>query len=442
MQSGYLLTSQYFKNAGTIWFILGIFVSFIGDLELSFFIFKTSEFFWFGKLKPFYSNILIFGSIVSYFLSSVYWELESLKIDQKKPQIIANLVFAIYQSGLVFGLITILFGKMEGRLYGEMNFISDNLILLSLTVVLVQLLIHSKKTDIFSEKLQFLVVILTGMIVTFFLGNFGFPNSYITTVPPTSGYQDAMVTEFYKNSISIFFVLFPLIFLVYSTLGRTYNIQEESNLLAFLMIISVLIPFTSGSNLGLSPYQNFWTHIGNYLLSGILVLVLGILYLNHNLYNKNKTEPLLVFTVIGILLSLFVVFLLLSNLPILQKYFQFTVMDSSEFAQKLIFTNLPIFIMYNAVFYNDKRISKTILYLVLIFSILAFLFYLLEGIVTSKSFFSLNDQGELLIKEWSNIIEKEKIFITLRIFLEVVMLFGAFYLIKYPLGNKINQGAN
>lgn len=443
MKSGFLSTSQYFKNTGTIWFILGLFVSIIGDLELSTFIFKDSNHFWYGKLKPFYSNIMIFGALISYFLSVVYLEIENIKTSLLKPTIISKIVFGIYQFALIFGLFTILYSKSEGRIYGELNFITDNLFLLVFTVVLVKLIVYIKNSGTFTYSHQFLIILITGMILTFFLGNFGFPNSYITTVPPTSGFQDAMISEFYKNSILIFFILLPSLYLIYFSLKNVYNLNDQFNFFNILISIIILIPFTSGSGLSNSPYQNFWTDIGSYILIGILFLILGIAYYLHLVYNQNKSkEPIFIFSVSGILFLSFMILLIISKLPILEKYFQFTVMDTSDYSQKIIFMILPIFLVYNHSFYNDKKISNSIVILLLVIGLLAYIIYFLDGALMSRAQFALNDKGELLIKEWSTILDKNKIFLNLRIILQVIIFFLSFYLVKYPLENKIIQGEN
>lgn len=443
MKSGYITTAQYFKNAGTIWLFLGIFASIIADLELTNFIFNSSETFWYGKLKPFYTNIIIFGSIVSYFLSALYYHLDRLKVNQIKPSLVGRILFAIYQFALLFGLFTLILGKGEGRIYGELNFISDNLIIFVFLAVLIKTLIHLKNSEELSAIFQYLIVNLSGMIVTFFLGNFGFPNSYITTVPLTSGFQDAMITEFYKNSVLVYFVLLPLNFILFSFITKFYNVSNTIYFSSILIIISILIPFSSGANLQTSPYQNFWTSIGSYVLIGILLLILGINYYLHTLYQQYKlNNNFIVFSISGFLLFVFTILMIISQIPILQKYIQFTVMDISDFGQKSIYILLPIFLVYNMFFYNDKSQPTSLMIMLIIVASLAFIVYIVQAVVVSKSLYGLTDKGELLIKDWSTIISKEKIFIYIRIVLEALILCSTIYLIKYPFSNKISEGEN
>ncbi len=441
MKSSYITTAQFFKNAGTLWLFLGIFASIISDLELTNFLFNTSDTFWYGKLKPFYNNILVFGSVISYFFSAIYYELDRLKVNHIKPSFIGQLLFTIYQFSLIFGLITLIYSKNEGRIYGEFNFIADNLLMLVFLAILIKVLIHLKGSNEFSTVFQFVVINLTGMIVTFFLGNFGFPNSYITTVPPTSGFQDAMISEFYKNSVLVFFVLLPLNFILFSFIKKFYKISETFQFNSILLFIVILIPFTSGSNLQNSPYQNFWTYIGSYILAGILLLILGINYILNTMYNQNKQQQkFITLSISGLLLFIFTILMFISQIPIVQKYIQFTVLDISDFGQKLIFILLPIFIVYNMYFYDDKSQNSLLMIFLMIVSLSAFLVYLVHGIVMSRALFSLNDNGELLIKDWATILDKEKIFIYIRIALEFLILLSSIYLIRYPFNNKISQG--
>jgi hypothetical protein len=51
-KQGFKTTALYFNNAGTIWFILGILFSIIGNFEITNFLFKKSDVYGMGKCNP------------------------------------------------------------------------------------------------------------------------------------------------------------------------------------------------------------------------------------------------------------------------------------------------------------------------------------------------------------------------------------------------------
>ncbi len=437
-KQGFKTTAQYFSNAGTIWFILGILFSIIGNFELTNFLFKSSDVLWYGKLQPIIIQVLIFGSILSYFFGAVFHELDQIKVDVIKPTIVGNITFGIYQFSLIFGLITIMYGYNQGRSYGEFNFIVDNLFMLVFTIVVVLTLIYAKKSEKLSGSFQFIIVILAGMMITYFLGNFGFPNSYITTVPPTSGFQDAMVQGFYKTSIMVFFISLPLLFILYSIMKNLYMIaDEEQNFILPLMLITLLTAFSAGVGLEKSAFGNFWTILGDYIFSAINMLLLGIAYILHNIYKEYKQQkPMILFSISGTLLSIFFLYNFVVNLPIIHQYFQYTLADSLVFFNKLIYMILPIILLYNVVSNNSqKNLSNLVSLIILVLGVAVFLVFVIEGIMNALAIYGMNN-NELAIKEWNQIVQKNFIFVYIRTIIDIIIFGLSFYILPFSIMEK------
>ena len=437
-KQGFKTTAQYFSNAGTIWFILGIFFSIIGNFELTNFLFKSSDVLWYGKLHPIILNVLIFGAILSYFFGAVFRELDQINVDVIKPTIIGNATFGIYQFSLIFGLISLMYGYNQGRSYGELNFITDNLFMLVFTIVVVLALIYAKKSEKLTGSLQFMIVILAGMMVTYFLGNFGFPNSYITTVPPTSGFQDAMVQGFYKTSIMVFFISLPLLFILYSTMKNLYIISdEEQNFILPLMLITLLTAFSAGVGLEKSAFSNFWTILGDYIYSAINILLLGIAFILHNIYKEYKQQkPMILLSISGTLLSIFFFYNFVVNLPIIHQYFQYTLADSLVLFNKLIYMILPIALVFNIVSNNSqKNLSNSVSMIILVLGVLVFLVFVIEGIMNALAIYGMNN-NELAIKEWNQIVQKNMIFVYIRTIIDIIIFGLSFYILPFSIMEK------
>lgn len=178
----------YFKNAGIVWTFLGLTAGLLNEMQMMFSVPGSDSPLSYGLLKAIAANMTIFGGFLSFFLA---YALRILNAEGGKQKIdmIARVSFFLLQIGLGIGLVFIAAGYADGREYGEMNFHTDNMILLSIAIVL-GLSIFNLNGQKLSAAAQFQLVTLSGMVVSFFLGNFGFPNSLITAVAPTSGIQE------------------------------------------------------------------------------------------------------------------------------------------------------------------------------------------------------------------------------------------------------------
>jgi hypothetical protein len=274
-------------------------------------------------------------------------------------------------------------------------------------------------------------------MTSFFIGNFGFPNSYITNVPPTSGFQDAMVSSYYKTAVLVFYIALPLIFVLYSSIKNQYNINdEEQNFLFPLMILVLLVAFSSGAGLEKSAFRNFWTIIGNYLFSSINMILLGLMYIIHQIYYQNKKEKGdFIFAVSGTLLSLFFLYNFIISLPVVYNYFQYTFADTLIYQNKMIYFLLPIFIAYNIVINSKNKSSSMVSSIIMILGILIFIIYIVEGIVIAK-FLNSFINNELEFKSWKQIWDKNIVFIYIRMIIDIIFFVLSFYLINCSIKDK------
>lgn len=441
-KQGFKTTSQYFKSAGIIWLILSILISILGYFQILNFVFNKSDVLWYGKLQPILNNTLIFGSILSFFFGAIFDEIDQLDVNLIKPSFIGYITFSIHQIALVFGIIVIMMGYNQGRSYGELDFISDNLFMLVYTIVIVLTLVYTFNLESINGSIQMILITLAGIITTYFLGNFGFPNSYITNVPPTSGYQDAMVTSFYKTSIFVFYISLPLIYTIYSSVKKAYKFDDKNeNYTLPLILIVILVSISAGVGLGTSSYSNFWTIIGNYVFSSINILLMGFIYIFHGIYKSLKEKKsIFLITVSGTLISILFFYNFVLSLPILYNNLQYTSSDPFIFVNKVIYILLPVYLLYLLVSNqnNYESIPSWIPMLLLISGIVALLSFLVEGIFVSKA---INDiaNNELVNKEWGNILSKNTIFHYIQIVLHIIYFVISFYMISLSVKDKQAQ---
>jgi cbb3-type cytochrome oxidase subunit 1 len=202
----------------------------------------------YGQLRPVFNVALIFGATTGLSLAGLYLILE--KSVQWAP--LAFVAFALQQFALLLGVVFLVCGVNSGREYGEMNWISNDLFLLSLVLVIAVVL---KSLSELTAATLFLLIGLVGGAFTFFLGNLGLPYSPLLASPISAGMQDQAVQEFYRSSVLGFFVLFPLFGLLYHFVPSHFNlpIYNESAVKFQALAMAALIPVAGGAFLALGP---------------------------------------------------------------------------------------------------------------------------------------------------------------------------------------------
>ncbi|MCB1140451.1 MAG: hypothetical protein KDK23_16955, partial [Leptospiraceae bacterium] len=182
-----------------------------------------------------------------------------------------------HQVALLFGVATIFFGLNTGREYGEMNWVADNLMMLVFTVFLVLLLIALWGKEDVKVYEKFAGATIAGMMVFYFLGNFGMPNGLLVTTAPTSGAQDAIVSQMYRNAVLTFFILFPLFTMGYYWLEKHYGLPVFSEATAHFQILAgaVLVPVAGGSALWGTADAQVLQSIGTGAALALTISLLG-----------------------------------------------------------------------------------------------------------------------------------------------------------------------
>ncbi len=276
-----LLSNDYNRTTGlyliisTLWLILGVAIRVVNEIQMITFMPGPDSYFSFGYLRPVGANLLIFGGLLGYFFALGYQiinERASSKVD------LAGLAaLGAHQTALLFGVITIFAGYNTGREYGELNWIADNLMMLVFTIFIVLLLIALWGKEDLKAYEKLAAATSGGMLLFYFLGNFGMPNGLLVTTAPTSGAQDALVAEMYRNAVLTFFILFPLFTMGYYWLEKHYGLPVFSEATVHFQIVAgaVLVPVAAGSALLGTADAKILQYIGTGAALALTMSLLG-----------------------------------------------------------------------------------------------------------------------------------------------------------------------
>jgi cbb3-type cytochrome oxidase subunit 1 len=399
----YSQSIKYFKNAGIVWTFLGLIAGLLNELQLMFSVPGSDSPLSYGNLRAIAVNITIFGGFLSFFLA---YALRILNEEGSKEKIdlIARLSFFLLQIGLGFGIAFIAAGYADGRQYGEMNFHTDNMVLLSIAIVL-GLSLYNLKGNKLSAAAQFQLVTLSGMVVSFFLGNFGFPNSLITTVAPTSGIQDAVVQEYYRMAVLMFFVYLPLLTILYHAVPEKFHVKIQSQAaVRFQLLVSVLlIPLAGAGALLYSVAPQTLQILGAYTSAALAVSVAaGTVNLHQSFQNSpsrsGSDSVAAAIRLGGLFLTILTMLQFVTRLPIAKHYLQYTVWDDAD--PYFTATTAGLVVLYTAsamISTNGKKGPSGWVLAVLSAGVLLILpVTLVQGLLEGLAALRLTDDGSAL----------------------------------------------
>lgn len=334
MTQSYSKSIVYFKNAGIVWTVLGLAAGLINELQLMTFVPGSDSPIGYGLLKPIANDMLVFGGLLSFFMGYALRILDK-EGAKSKVGLLGIVAFILLQLGLGLGVGFLAGGFSSGREYGEFNFHSHNMILLALAIVL-GLSIYNLGGQKLSAAGQFQVVTLAGMIVTYFLGNFGFPSSILTAVAPTTGMQDATVQEFYRMAVLMYFVYLPLLTILYQAVPEKFGVKIASDAAVRFQLVAsmLLVPVAAGSGLLYSVAPQLLQIIGAFAASALAISVLAGTVNLHDSF-KNASSPsgdsvILAIRFGGLLLTVLTALQAVTRLPFARHYLQYTAWGDAD----------------------------------------------------------------------------------------------------------------
>ncbi len=258
MVSDIEFTIRTYLIAGFTWAIAAVLLASLNQIQF-FLILDLPPALDYGYARPLFTLSLIFGSLLSFFFAAAYHILKSVTGENPKLALAAWAGFKLHQTALLLGVITILAGYNAGREYGEMTWISDNLLVLSLVLFLATAITALKASGKSDMAATYSIVAAAGGLIVYLLGNIGLPTGPLTQVPMFRGMEDAAIQEFYRTGVLGYFVLFPLFTMLYFFIPSYYKTPLYSQSMAAFTVFGmlVMIPFAGAAGLALSAAPAF-----------------------------------------------------------------------------------------------------------------------------------------------------------------------------------------
>lgn len=163
----------------------------------------------FGRIRPAHVNGLLFGFLSSGLIGTMYYVVPRLTKSSLYKPTIGKLSAAVWNIGVLAGVIMILNGDTQAREYAEMPWIIDIVILITLILIGITILgtiIKRRERKLFAS-LWFYASIPLWFPITYFIGN-------VVWNPPTGalfGLTDGIFNWFYgHNVLGLWFTPFGL----------------------------------------------------------------------------------------------------------------------------------------------------------------------------------------------------------------------------------------
>ena len=414
-------------GSGLFWMLLGILFSMGAELQ-KFFPAFVPGLLDYGRIKPISSLMLIFGGFFNLFMGLSFFILQSHKEVPKPLSFLSFVAMKLYNFGLFIGIILVLGGYNTGREFGEFPWISANLLLLSLLIFLGVVSFHVDPKRL-SPPLVLILSSTVGAIVVFVIGNFGLPYSLFASVPIFGGIEDSMLQEIYRSGLLSFWIVIPLIALLYHFVPFYYKTELYASSLGFLIPASlILTPLASPSGLVFSAVPEWVQTMG---ISSAIALNLAFIAGGSNAsFSITRSTRAFRSDSIGGLLRTGIFFLILAAIlralfstRWLQPWFEFGPMNRKDISFDVLSYGLMISLASAAIVLqviSKQNYSRKILFRTVSLIILGTIFMYVGNIGTAMiehfhlSNMSLPEEkgglGELVVSSWSDIYFKGGLF--------------------------------
>lgn len=277
--------------AGTLWALFAAVAAMINQTQLLLHFPSADSFFQFGKIRPIYTTTLLFGSALSFFYASAYYIVQKAEGITLKFDKIAGIGLILHQAAVAIALIALGAGINKGREWGEMPWISDGLIDLSLLFFISILVLSLKERESLSTPTQFILIAAAGGLITFVTGNLSLPYGPLSSAVFFNGLQDAAVQEFYRTGVLGFLILMPAFATMYYFIPAYYRVPLYSTKLATFQAVTmiILIPISGSAALAYTAAPAVLQSIGIAALLALTVSILGgVVNLNYTI-SKSET---------------------------------------------------------------------------------------------------------------------------------------------------------
>lgn len=237
----YQTTIKLSLLAGLDWLIISVLLALTNEVQIMARIPGPDTAFSFGILRPIYTTTLIFGAGLSFFFGAAFYLIQKSEQVELKFELAGLAALLLTNLGVLLGVVTILLGFNKGREFGEMTFLSDNLVALGLLVFLVVVLISLNGKENPGPAAAFSIAAAAGGLVVFLLGNIGQPYGPLVSIPLNAGVKDLSVQEYYRTGLLGFLIVMPALAMAYHFIPSKFDVELRSPSAARFQLIALVV---------------------------------------------------------------------------------------------------------------------------------------------------------------------------------------------------------
>ncbi len=410
MKATFKKTIRAFTLAGVAWALIAALAGVLTQTQIFLQWPSSASILNYGHLKPILNVSIIYGAGLSLALGLGYFLLHIQPGNSLKWEIAAQIGFLIHQLSVIFGVVAILSGGNNGREFGELPWVSSDLLVLSLIIFVVMATVAMKGIFHPGRPVVLIMVAAIGGIIAYTLGNFGQPYTLFSSAPLFSGYQDNAVQEFLRSGVYAFFIVAPVFAALFYFIpaGHRVGLYSSSSSDILAMGLLILAPLAGSANLAYNHTPLISQSIG-LVASFALTVVILIGYINVQNTKKSgeaSNDPMLRYLQWGALLVLvFAVLRSVSQINFIQKFLGYTWWNMNDLSVDMmtygmiILTASAILIMKKIGGSNDTPSLASIQFLLLLVGTALILLGNLAGGIAEGV-----NEAALSVKDWSGVV--------------------------------------
>jgi len=399
---------RIFLVAGTAWAGFAMFLGLLNQLQLAFQWPGSDSALSYGIIRPLFTHTLFFGSILSFGTAIGYYILSGISGVELKATILAKAGFYIHNVGVGISAIAILFGFNKGREYGEGAWIGDGLVILSI-IIFLSVFLKAVKGASAPGILASLVTLTAGAgLITIIIGNAAAPFMPLSSVPLTSGMQDAAVEGVYRSGLLAFVLVLPAFIALYKIVPEYYRVSLHSDSSPRFQAIALvcLAPIAGAAYLAFSPAPAQLQTIG---IIAAVAIGSAVLAGTVNVFNTvhNNTVPLgsnnitKFLTGGAYLAGIYAVLRAIGSFRFMQERFAFTWLNFADISIDAATYGLIIFFGAGYVIVQkvkgqalEQPLVRTHMFLALIGAIVILVGNIFSGVAESSALRSIPESGQ------------------------------------------------
>ncbi len=407
-------TIKAYTLTGMVWALVGTFAGLLNQLQIFTQWPSSDAVLMYGYLKPMVSTMMIYGAGLSIFMGMAYYILRKQHGVELKMEGLSLAGFGLHQLALVLGIMTIASGGNDGREFGEMPWISDTLMAISLVIFLLIAKSTMKHVSSPSRAMMFSILGVAGGLIAYFLGNFGLPYSVVSSAPLFSGFQDNAVQEFLRAGVYGFFIVIPVFAALFQFVPEHINKGLYSGDSANFQMTAtmILVPLSGAAALAFTSTPVLSQTVGLVASIALTVTILMGVVNVQNTVAGSSSDTLTSFFKFGSFLVLIVAALRsFSYTKFFQEMFGYSLWNMADLnvdmsTYGILILSAAAYIMMMKI--SGREMNGTFaglhLLLLLVGAILILVGNIGGGIVQSSAMSGLTEDGGLAMQSWADVM--------------------------------------